>query len=195
MKAKLIDKANDIGGFSSSDETREVLRGVHFTENFTEATDGRVIIRVPYPAQHVDDHPVKGSDKLGDVIVPSEAIKRALGDAHKNSRLPVLETVRVSNDGDGCVVLGATDLDTEVRSRVRVGQYPNTDTVIPSGEFKTTILLSPDYLGAICAYASEHIRSGYGLKIETNGPVDPVKITFPLKDGRGVLVVLMPMRP
>lgn len=204
MTPKLIDAANDVSAFASTDDTRFTIKSIHFTDAGTEATNGRICIRVPYPAIDVKDFPpVAGvGDEMLDCIVPPGAVKEALAKVPKRMSLPVLQTVRVSavNSGVNKAQFAVTDLDVERVTTARLidGQYPSLQKVWPTEEPKLSIALSAHLLKAVCEYAIKHGKESGDcspfINLRFIDHLSPVRFDFPLADGRRADGVVMPSR-
>lgn len=199
---KLIDAANEITAFASTETSRCVLNGLHFTENYTEACNGGMLIRVPYSLLEASEFPpVKAAGpELKDCIIPSAAIKESIKNAGNNNSLPVLNTVHVSTNGDARATLATTDLDNErtLRPKLIEGDYPKTDQVIPDFVPTVAISLGADYLAVIANYARKHAKGGGAggpaVNLEFADGTSPVRFSITLADGRKATGVLMPMR-
>lgn len=187
---RTVDKANEITAFASTDKSRRVLHGVHCAADYTEATDGWVMIRVPYA----------GGSQFGDGgefeagrIVPSAAIKEALTKLNKVVPVVKLETengqkVNLTRlDGDSKRVMSVTAIE---------GQFPNTDQVWPGEEPKFSITLNGELLAKIAAYAVKHgaDQATPEIRFDFTDNMAPVVFTIPIGDGRKASGVLMPMR-
>lgn len=201
---RLIDAANDITSFASTDSARYVLNGVHCTQDYTEACDGMLLIRVPYATIPAGDFPpVKAAGpELKDCIIPSKAIVESIKNAGRNSTLPVLNMVHVSTNGDDRATLATTDLDNErtLRPKLIEGKYPDTEQVIPVWAPTLTISLGAELLATIAAYAKKHgkdgdAKGGSAINLEFKDTLSPCRFSITLEDGRKATGVLMPMRP
>lgn len=213
----LIDGANDITAFASTDENRYVLNGVYMNGKGTEATNGRIAIRVPFVMMGAEEFPpVKGATAEREpVIIPTKAFKEAISNAGKvKSTLPVLNCVRVSTFREQRTVidpktkaetvetetkaqLATTDLDASrvIETRVVDGNYPNIAQVYPNDEPKLTISLSAVYVKMIAEYALKHGKSDQApITFRFTDELSGVRFDIPLEDGRKAEGVLMPMR-
>jgi len=187
----LLGKHHDITAFASKDANRYAIQSVHYhhDKKLVEATDGRVMIRVPV----VEDKdgvfpPVSVNGEAKDCIIPIAPFKKALGNVQK-SNLPICEHLRLSVSEKagtpGLINLCTTDLDTEqnVTTRPIDAQYPNVDQVLPTEETKFSYCLSAKILKQIAEYAE---RNGHAA----NGTDIPVKFEF-TEELRGVKFSVM----
>lgn len=197
--AQLIDKANDISAFASDEPSRCVIQGIHLDRRFTEATDGKIMIRVPYVTTPATEYPAidRVSDELTDSIVNVKAFTDAIKAAPKSKNLPVLQTVRLSSNAKGDKVqLATTDLDDArvVESKRIEGKYPNTDAVWPEQPDGKSICLSGELLKRIADYAIKHGKDDAPIRLTMTDEFSPVTFAIKLEDGREAKGVLMPMR-
>lgn len=204
--ARLIDAANDISAFASKDEKRYALNGIHCADRFTEATDGRILMRVPYVPIEASEFPQCSTPQTftPGVIVPTRPYVEALKNAGRNSNLPVLNTVKLSDNGaPGKVMLTAHDLDNEriIAARTVEGTYPDTDQVWPDKDRKVqAIELSAELLKVLADYAIRHGREHgsswkyHTVRLEIVDELSPVTFAVNLPDGRKAEGVMMPCR-
>jgi hypothetical protein len=210
-KPVLLSKEHDISAFVSTDETRYALTGIHYDAEHKrlEATDGRMLIRVPLEGKNdvndVDEFPpVRGAALLGappSCTFPVKSFLGALSHLLQRVTLPVLSKVLFGGGSDQVMPLSftTTDLDVEhtVRSKVIIdAAWPELDRVVPTREPKAVVHLSSVLLGKVCHYAQAvDTGKGVSLKLELSGNShDPVRITMTTPEGRDVLVVMMPIR-
>lgn len=198
--ARLIDRANDLSAFCSSDASRYVLHGIHFRKDGTEATNGRVLMRVPYVAMDAADFPpvagIADKAELKDCIIPAKAVTEAVKNAEKGKgSLPVLGTVHVSSNCTKATLV-TTDLDSErvLSPKMIDATYPNTEQVIPNAKAKAVICLSAEYLRDIADYVLKNNAKNMGVRLEIISELDAMRFGITLDDGRQVTGVLMPMR-
>lgn len=213
-KPCLLARYHDLSAFTSKDAARYVIQGVHLDvqRRFVEATDGRMLVRVPV-TEHVDEFPAVTDKRetCESAIVPVAALKKALANVPARTTLPVLAHVRFSAataNGDGApkATMTATDLDAEhsVTTRTVEEKYPDTDVVIPNEFPKLSIALASGLLKRLCEYADKHGAEcggnvdGTTIRFELVDELSPVRVSFDVKDAFGDLVkvqaVLMPCR-
>lgn len=202
-KPVLLDRANDISAFASTDESRYVINGIFVNGKTTEATDGRILIRVPFVETPHDEFPVVANvtHQREQVIVPIKPLKEALAKADANkSKLPVLNCVRVStrNNVSGLKIqMATTDLENErlIESKPIDGNYPNIDQVIPTAEPTLAICFSANYLKLIADYAIRHGKGDqHPVVFKFTDALSALRYEVKLEDGRTAVGVLMPMR-
>lgn len=185
--ARMIDAANDISGFASTNnDTRLILCGVHFTEQYTEATDGTIAVRVPY----LDEDGETGAS-LEDCVVPSNIIEQSLAISEKAK-------VCVSTEQSGETVFARSGKRQEVVIRGETVEtiipYPKTDKIFEVPEPKMKITIGFELLGRLCDYLRKHGCEANGITFCLTGELDSVTFTGVLKDGRKIKGVLMPWR-
>ena len=162
--AKLLLKPHhQIAKFASADESRYAICGVHFNiaDRMVEATNGRLLMRVPFGDGDPTEFP--GCDSsltqgVKECTVPSEPYAEAFKAVSKNQAiLPVLQTLLVASDGlkDGRVSLTANDLDTEriVNSKCIPAHFPTVAKAIHLDGKKVI-----DGLEALVAWLKEQRR-------------------------------------
>lgn len=198
--ARLIDRANDLSAFCSTDAGRSVLHGIHFRKEGTEATNGRMLMRVPYVVADLSDYPpvagITSKSELKDCIIPAKAVSEAVKNAEKyRGPLPILSNVHVQSNCTKAT-LTTYDLDNErvLLPRLIDLDYPKTEQVIPTEKAKAVICLSAEYLQDIADYVLKNNEKNMGIRLEIIDELSPMRFGITLDDGREVKGVLMPMR-
>lgn len=203
-KAILLAKHHDITPFVSTDESRYALNGVHYhkEKKVLEATDGRIIIRVPVE-QDGDDAlfppvPTPLTDPE-DCIIPTGPFKKALVNIPNGSSLPILKHARLDTTKDGdkiTAIMTTTDVDTNqaVSSKTIEGRFPHCDHVFPTEAPKFSITLAPEILVRLAAYANKFAKEKSGIRFDFLSETEAVRFSFTLENGQVASGVLMPMR-
>ena len=180
-----LDKACDISGYASTDTSRFVITHVHLREDFLEATDGRMMVRIPYPPTATDET----VDRKGlDAMVPALTVKKALRDAGKAGVVDAHVNGAVSLIVPGGVTHKAEKVD---------GQYPQTDKVWPGKEPTFSITLAAELLAKLAEHAAKHgKRNGTctGIRFDFTADCEAVRFSYALGPDRQATGVLMPMR-
>lgn len=201
----LLKKHHDITMFASNDGARYAISGVHYhpVKKFMEATNGRILIRVPVVEEFNNEFPpVKGAG-VGlpeECQIPPAALKKALANIPTKHNLPILECARldtVKNEhGVIKATITATDLDDEqaVTSKSIDAQYPNTEQVVPKDPPKFKICLAPKYVKLIAEYAVKHATETSGIVMEFTDELSPMCFHIDIGNGQKASGVLMPMR-
>ncbi len=197
----LLGKEHDITAFASNDPSRLVLNGVHYNEKAQclEATNGRMLIRVPVTVDQGDDFPPLSGERLPakDCIIPLAPFKKALSSIPNGGTLPILRHVVLSGSAGDKLRLTTNDLDTEqnaVTKRID-GTYPDTEQVIPTAPAKFAISLDPSLLQTVAAYFAKHCgEKTNSVRLEFTDELSPVRFTGTLASGKKAFVILMPMR-
>lgn len=203
--AILLGKHHDLTSFASTDASRYVIQSVHYHagHKLLEATNGRILIRVPVEEREAADFPVKGPQAMpADCIIPLPAFKKAIGNIPNGGSLPSIQRARLdaAKDGENIkVILSTTDLESEqaIKAKAVEGQYPNCDMVIPTEPAKLTIALGSELLLTLATYAKKHGKEtgsgGPAVTFEFRDGTDPVRFSVQL-EGSKATGVLMPMR-
>lgn len=209
--AKLIDAACDLSSFCSTDESRKVITGVHFGENGVEATDGCMMIRVPYPGYSVDDFPfIQGiGNETQDSILPAKEVSAALKTIPKKINFPILKNAKLTQKvgSESEIQVTTFDLDNAKTASIKKidDTYPNLNQVWPTDEPKLSISLLSKYLKKIADYAEKYGQEqqygkGVVIKFEFVDELSPARIEFILDrdmqshEEARAKIVLMPMR-
>ena len=196
----LLGREHDITPFASADEQRYVLQGAHYyaERQLLEATDGRMLIRVPVRIDAESAFPAIGDDKhlAKDCIIPSGVLKKTLASIPKSS-LPILNHVVLSSNGaENTAILTTCDLDVQNDARTRCieGTYPTCDAVMPTDAPSLSITLDAERLGRICDYAKRHSTGTHNdLTLEFSDGVSPLRFRIKTASGHAN-GLLMPMR-
>lgn len=197
--ARLLSRAElDLVEMTSQGERWErqhVSRGVHVTPEFTEVTNGHILVRLPKPDADPNDYPkIEGTepDSPDDVILPAEALKG--WKIPKANSLPILAYLRMTSH-NGTVDLASTDLEIARVNRVQPleGVFPNTNNVIPRDR-KPAFAFSPKELKLIVSWAIKHGVKSLTFHPAEHPDTEAMLITGRLEDGREATIVLMPIR-
>lgn len=202
-----LDAACNIAAFASTEPSRYVINGIHITRDYAEATDGRMLIRVPLPAVDVESFPPTSAptEFTGNQILPVKPLQEALRSAKEAGRaasLPICSMIRISSspaagEKPGKLHLTTNDLENErtIAAKPIDGDYPNVDQVIPTADPTFSITLSADLLIEIAKYAIAHNdREHHPVRLDFLDNTDPVRFSIQLPDSRKATGVLMPMR-
>jgi DNA polymerase III sliding clamp (beta) subunit (PCNA family) len=194
---KLIDKANDISAFASSDEERLILTGIHFSETHTEATNGCVAIMVPYAPQDQTEFDFEApKDLVPGTIVSAEKVKEAIKSIPKSEN-PNLNAARVSRDGNAHFLTYDGGTARTISTPVIEGDYPDIRTVFPSEPPILSVMINAELLYRVAKYAKDNASAAgdYGINLEFVDPFTPVRFGVVLPDGRVAQGALMPLKP
>ena len=159
--ARLLSKTEAAVSEFAADETRRGLDCVHVTPEYTEATQGNYLVRVPAEPMKAEEFPVvpgMGNGTASELLIPAGALLEA-SKRLKKSRIPVCNLVHVGTDPDGNPVLTTTNLDTStpVRTMKPDATFPVVDKVIPAPEsLPIRLTVNAAYLAKLCAFAVKH---------------------------------------
>lgn len=204
-KHVMLDRAVlGLKAFAATEKMHYALNGVHLTSRFAEATDGKMLLRVPHANFDAEGFPEVNDHSVGlngeDFIVQPSAFEKAFAGAAKKTSRAVLQYVRagVTEDGEK-PVLSATNLEDSVSIRTRPveGEFPHSDTLIPDPEGALArVTLAADRLAEFCTFANRYGDNDGGTRtitLELYGPDRAVRIPVPLAPGREAIGVLMPI--
>jgi len=178
-------------------EEREAFKCIHITNDYCEATNGHMLIRITNPEQYKkDDLPDELSGYAGklekDFIITKDSVSGIK--FTKINTLPALDgQIYIKDDKDN-VNISSTDLSTinKVNIKKEDHKYPNMDVVFPKTKPKFRVSISPKYLETISNVAKNFTETGLVLDIYGN-PKSP--IVFNAKDdmsGQSMTAILMP---
>ena len=165
--------AGAVSEFAAVEASRWSLEGIHYRPGlhdlpgFVEATDGRMILRVP--VVKVPDFPNGPTlqPEPGDSVIPRSTLDAAVksipkGRALKNLPYAVQDTLSCAllSRNNGTVSLTTSDLETVDVKTAKVPEkgYPDTDLCFPSAEPTFTATLSASRLEALACYACRYGR-------------------------------------
>src|SRR5574340_1053737 len=102
----LLGREHDVTAFASSDPKRAVLNAVHYSARHSaiEATNGKVLIRVPVTARAEEFPPVADTAPATDCLIPLAPFKRALANVPESTHLPILAHMRLEVAGSKCTL-------------------------------------------------------------------------------------------
>lgn len=159
----LLSKAQaDLKEFASKDGTKPSLNYIRITKDFAEATDGKILVRIPHDGISPKEWPATpgtGAGLNGDsVFLEPRTLDKAFKNTDgKRSRFPILGYVHLSLDEKENPILTATDLETVANFRQKKADefYPDTDQFIPSGR-EVTFALGAGILARLADWAEKH---------------------------------------
>lgn len=207
--AKMIDAACDVSGFCSKDESRGLLKGIHFTENTVEATDGLIAIVLPYPELETAGFPsITGTeDNMIESVLPADEVTKALNNIPKKSNYAAIKAAKLNAKGDD-IQISTTNLDNQQTVNVKTitGDYPDLEAYeaeLWQGEAaKFNIHLSGAVLKKLIDYVGKHgqkrqtgiFKNYTPIKFSFYDDLSAVKVSFQLEDDREAKVFFMPCR-
>jgi hypothetical protein len=156
--------------FSSPDETRPALRGIHVTEKYVEACDGHMGVRIPC------ENPGPG------LLIPPDPVKVA--EKYKGN-------VTVRLNGDALLVAGESETLFAPMDPI----YPDMGKIWPAYETGTSFYVNPrkvaDAFKAIADYLEIKRFQVWrnGVKVTVNDPIKAILI-----EGEGFQAIMMPVR-
>lgn len=149
------------------DRSRFTLSAIHVTPEYTEVTDGHVLMRVANPDLTSDSFPVAPGLNAaeGNAILSRENALDLIKALPSKNRIPILATAAlcsngtVDADGKPTRYMVVTDLENVVKKAVETkGNFPDTDRVIPKVDsMEFAIGFDARLLGALC---DQFIRMG-----------------------------------
>lgn len=189
----LLNRHNlDLLNFAATGDIRPVLSGIYATPTHSVATNAYVMVEVETPK--VSDPPEALRGDAEPVIIPPDAVKKALRNVPKDATNSVLENVGVTTDG-GKVTLTSTDAGTtdRVESFAIQGRFPDYETVFPEGEPTVRIKINADYLKDVATYFAKHAE-GPHVYVELFGPLKPMVLRGTTHADQEIRALVMPLR-
>ncbi|MEM5872223.1 MAG: hypothetical protein QW051_05110 [Candidatus Aenigmatarchaeota archaeon] len=191
MKKKvLLSKASlDLVKFASKDYCRGVLRGLHLTEQYTEVSDGHILVRLPHDVRALF-LPLK---RLNVVLDKEDIEKVKLPEKLDN------ETLYIEEEKDQFVLVLSNSKKTQkIKVRTINGEYPETDYFFKEREGEVKVVLDANLLKPLVDYVIKHNDP----KKKTTNPIAfyvyksdyHVRFRFKTKDNQIGEGAIMPMR-
>lgn len=184
----------------TEDESNRNLDKVHITEDFAEASDSKILLRVPLQQDSEKEFP--GVEDLDlneeDILIPARSLKKIFTSAPKKTVLPILSKVLVGKK-NGKVVLATDDLEKQSRIEVASseGKFPNTEKILEFPEEGLKVCISAELLGKVVDFVKKSNKKRFdsfqGIKFTFYGSNKAIKIQVPLEEGEGI-GALMPIR-
>ncbi len=201
---RLLNKANlELAELTEKDNYRG-LNAIRVTGEFTEATDGKVLVRVGLPNEDPSDYPViDGVPRNGDnpdVLIRQDQASALAKAIVRKTTLPILQHAVISVDGDK--VIGATTdlgkqtiLPTAGELRVN-GNYPDTDAVIPPEDRPAVkVPVNAKILLQVLKYLVRYTEYPHQVTIEAPMKTsEALRLTAKTKHGQPVMALIMPLR-
>ncbi|MDP1813221.1 MAG: hypothetical protein Q8K92_02110, partial [Leadbetterella sp.] len=200
-KKLLLNKSSlDVVEFASKEQNRyPAIKGLHITENFVEATNGQILIRLSHPKfADPDDFPVTPGEPFDEInfILLNESLKGIK--VPTKIHLPILSNVCLSKEGE-MINVSTTDLQTmrTVKIKPEEGEFPDTENFLDKSidienndEWKM-FTVNSDLLKTLANYVSKRDgRDQIPITFWFKDPVGPVHFRFRFsdteQDGRGV---------
>ena len=196
----LVNKVNlEIERFASKDSTRP-LQGVQVTGEYTEATDGKKLVRVSLPCHEAADFPhIEGVDPAAAAsgILPKDVAKATAKRLPKRNAIPIIQNAAVSTDDKGAFQVATTDLSAPsvTSSRPIDGTWPNTDQILKQPEPSLVIGFNGVLLAEVLKWMGTN-ASGLNnmVKLSFTTADSPVKLSAVTKDGQEITGLVMPLR-
>lgn len=178
--------------------------GVHFTEKYTEATDGKMAVRITLPETDRKDLPVNGDKKpfkrkRFDFMVSAESAAVLVRNFQSvKSSMPILRgTWLGSETNEKNVEFLSTDLEVWNSTMVPVqGQkFPNIKRIwngLRLGSRKTSFAVDPELLKKLLEiYTRAGVRV---LRVKVTGPDRAMGFQAELDSGQKIEALLMPIK-
>lgn len=184
----------DVLDFASTFKERPILTGVYVTPTHTVATDGYMLVEVAAPEIEQKDIPFDLTGEADPVILPPEAVKKALRNVPRKHALPILRHVGLKTDGRSTTL---TTCDVGTTDRVEClsieGKYPDYEQILPQGEPAARIRVNAGYLRQLADYFSTHAENKY-VDIEIYAHDKPMILRGTTQEKQTIRGVLMPLR-
>lgn len=193
-KKLLLNQANlDTAQFTKRDGGEMPIGGVHITEKYTEATNGKCAIRLPLPDVDPEDFvTTPGEGVEGDIVLPVDILNSMK--IPRKTHIPILQNACLSKNEDH-YYLSTTDLGTMSTAKAAPieGKFPEIDKVTPTRKPGYSITFNAKLLKEICSYVARH-DSDYGkMKFSFYGETRAAKIDFETDQEQKGFFLLMPM--
>lgn len=198
-KLLLTQASIDVVAFGASEESRYHFNAIHITNEYVQATDGHMLVRVTHPKMNADDYPEtpgSGFEEAINCIIARGDLKSLK--IPKKSPLPILQHVCLSQE-NGNILLTTGDLSAMQTLKIHPvdADYPETDQVIPE---KGGLCFSVDakLLKVICDYVAKQSPKDKPAQLTfyvTENDGCPIRFEFSVNGGdQQGMGVLMPLR-
>jgi len=163
-----------------------------------EATNGYLLVSVPtLNGDEFPNTPGAGTEPK-EVLIPADAIKKAIASIPKRAGKPVLNSVRLTQHDENSIVLSTTDCErsTDQTCRLLEGRFPRIDEYLKPSDSPDSVVVKFDakYLEAIAKHARQFSDdTKRELTITLRGPDEPAMFSWRLSDDRTAQAVLMPL--
>jgi len=202
------------GGVSSVLLSRDILKlekfvargteqygmwGVSIKPRFSEATDGKMLLRVPHAPDDVRCYPgiesFEGDGEIPEsgIFVTPEILKQVFAAAPKKASAGILRHVLATINGGKLVLIAKTPTGATTSVVVEEAEgstpFPPTDDVFPQGRVVHTFSVDPDRLGQFCSAA----RDLPTLTFQFYGKEKAIRLSFKTDEEIEVTGLLMPI--
>lgn len=149
---------------ATADDSRPVLEGIHLTDGWAIATDGRRLFAVQ-------------ADELGEVMAPAAECQAKNEAADDGRSIASWRTDKIPA-GEFVADLEAVE-----------GTFPDVNRVIPRGrEHKAQVTLNVDFLADLAKYGAHG-----QVTLLIGEPSEPVEVLYRTDDGHKRYALIMPM--
>lgn len=198
-KPILLDRVQLAGALAciSKDESRYALQAINVRPTDVEASNGRVLVRIPHAGADVNEFPlVEGAPTEAPdapFLLPADLATAVLKTLPRKQTMAILEYAKVGTR-NGCVVAATTDMDTSSAPSAKLpeGTFPNADRVLPERS-KPLFALWISELERLCKVGKASGLDEPMLMFYTpKDGISAIRIEIPLGDTRRVEAVIMP---
>jgi hypothetical protein len=172
------------------------IRNLHVTEEYTEATNDRVLLRVPHMPEPSDELLSEGEEiPPKGLLVDPEQVDVAMRSAGKRQKY-----VCVSKQPGNKVRTEAINDTRSARfeQEEQNALFPHTDAILPKREHWAkyyTVTLSSTELKRLVDWAAQYgMKSEPGIRFYIESPTHGVKVEICQEDESWATGVIMPMR-
>ena len=172
--------------------------GLHITDDYTEVTNGHLLIRISSVETEKESLPIPPSGSLPnedsiDIVIPCSSAKKIHDTIPKlryNERLEIVW--QGENSSKEYIEFLATDLEDwmPVISRKLSAQYPPTDKVFPEEKPQIETRVSVDYMKKMCEHLTKMGIKEFDLNFYGNSKV--LEMEASTVEGQKVTILLMP---
>jgi hypothetical protein len=183
-----LDKSHaDLKAFVATAGELSAAEFLHVTPQYVEATNGRVLLRVPlYPVPLAEEKGSLSDPTSGhEVLLNPDTLEGAFRHVKRKKG-----HVRLSEDQDNVVLhVEGEKFSLSLKEKKGEGIYPDTEVVLSWGS-PCTVTLNAYDLKLIAEWVCKH-ASSYGgvapLRLYIEGPCKTVHFVAPVKQAKGAL--------
>jgi len=196
----IISQADlDLNAFCEIENKRN-LNHVRVTQKFSEASDGKMMVRITECETKADDYPqIEEGTGVKEVLIPSEtARKTKLPKSHIS---PIDRKACLSRTSDDTVFMSFTDLENKSSVSIPYEEeihWPDTDRVFPEKTDYQHLAVDARLLDKLCKYVIKHHNDydsvpSLHIYFHRTKSDQVVEFNFDMQKNRNGAALLMPL--
>ena len=194
----LTQESLDVATFAAKNQYEHVLNTLHITDDYVEATDSYLVVRLHHTDYNPDCFPETPGESFTDktdFLVRSEDVKKIT--IPKGTQYPTLAHACLTRENE-TVLSHTTDLASMQTVRLKPVQkeYPNTDGFFEPREGEVSFTVDARLLKPLLDYVIRFTKRSHKCPITfyVLGDLEPIRFSFELPNGQSGGGAVMPMR-